>query len=142
MQEAAAGLNVPTSKIKGAYLVGKNAILINPALATYDTPIHEFAHIWAKQLMRENPELWKKGRDLLKGSEYAKAVASIPTYKKYLDDGNVSKFWEEVMANAIGKRGAELFNSAKKQNAWNKWMNQIGNWVKNCLLYTSPSPRD
>ena len=138
--KAVAGLGVPSSQIKGAYLVGDNTVVINPNLATYDTPIHEFGHIWAKQLMRSNPELWKRGVELLKGSEFMRAVDSIPTYQQYRKDGNLAKFYEEVMANAIGKHGANLFTQKSKQNAWNKWMRDFGNWIKSALGIQSKSP--
>ena len=140
--KAVAGLGVPSSQIKGAYLVGDNTVVINPNLATYDTPIHEFGHIWAKQLMRSNPELWKKGVELLKGSEFMRAVDSIPTYQQYRKDGNLAKFYEEVMANAIGKHGANLFTQKTKQNAWNKWMKDVGSWIKNKLGIASEKPYD
>ena len=121
---------MPWSKVKG-FVVG-NGIYLSPTKVGYDTPIHEFAHVWERQLQRENPKLWKRGVELLKGSEYARAVYNIPKYKSYLKD-NPTKFWGEVMSNAIGKRGAVLFDSKQKQGAWDKWMNSVGNWIKNKL---------
>ena len=90
--------------------------------------------------MRSNPELWKRGVELLKGSEFMRAVDSIPTYQQYRKDGNLAKFYEEVMANAIGKHGANLFTQKSKQNAWNKWMRDFGNWIKSALGIQSDKP--
>ena len=84
----------------------------------------------------QNPELWKRGVELLKGSEYARAVYNIPKYKSYLKD-SPTKFWGEVMANAIGKRGAVLFNDKSKAGTWDKWMDKVGKWIKNKLNISS-----
>ena len=124
------GVSMPWHRVKG-FVVG-NGVYLSPTKVGYDTPIHEFAHVWERQLQRENPKLWKRGVELLKGSEYARAVYNIPKYKSYLKD-RPNKFWGEVMANAIGKRGAVLFDDKSKQSSWDKWMDKVGNWIKNKL---------
>ena len=132
------GVNIPAG-LKGMYVPGQNKVRLNPNKATKDTAIHEYGHIWSRQLMRENPQLWLKGRELLKGSKYHKAVHSIPTYREYLE-GNPSKYWEEVMANAIGKHGAALFDSAKDAKKWDNWMKSVGDWIKQKLGIESAKP--
>ena len=129
INEAARRLGVDGNRVKGAYLVGDNTVLLNPDKVTADTPIHEFGHIWAKKLMRENPQLWIKGRDLLKGSKFEKIVRSIPAYRDY----SPAQLTEEIMANAIGKRGAQLFSDNTKAKRWDAWMKKIGDWVKSKL---------
>ena len=122
-----AGHTLPAD-IKG--LQYANKVAINPSRATRDTPIHEFSHIWASQLQRTNPKLWKRGVELLKGSEYMRVIADNPHYRAYLKD-NPSKFYEEVMANALGKRGAEIFaENNKKAGAWDNFLNKVGGWLK------------
>ena len=133
ISKAVQGLNVAPSQIKGAYMSGENTVLINPKQATYDTPIHEFSHIWADKLQVENPALFKKGIELLKGSEFMRTVDGIPTYNQMRKNGELNKFYKEVMANAIGKHGAELFNNKSKANTWDKWMNKMGSWLKSKL---------
>ena len=123
------GYKVP-NRLKGMMIGGQ--VWLNPSALTYDTPIHEFAHIWAKQLIRENPMLWLKGKELLKGSKYHKAVHANPTYRAYLKN-EPSRYWEEVMANAIGKKGAEIFANQKDASKWDKWMKKAGDWIKSKL---------
>ena len=132
------GVNIPAG-LKGMYVPGQNKVRLNPNKATKDTAIHEYGHIWSRQLMRENPQLWLKGRELLKGSKYHKSVHAIPTYREYLE-GNPSKYWEEVMANAIGKHGATLFDSAKDAKKWDNWMKSVGDWIKQKLGIESAKP--
>ncbi len=129
------GFDVPRL-LKGLFLPGENKVRINPKSATMDTGIHEFAHIWANKLMRDNPKLWKRGKELLKGSEYVKSILQIPEYKAYLKD-SPSLFWEEAMANAIGKRGAVLFQSKANQSAWDKFISNFSKWIKGKLNIAS-----
>ena len=137
--------NKPTGVLKGMVLGG--TIYLNPQAVTMDTPIHEFAHVWASQLRRENTDLWLKGVELLTGrtfdkktkkwsprdkskeSEYAKIVQSLSAYKGYPE----ARLFEEIMANAIGKKGAEMFSSAKEASAWDRIMSSIGKWIKDKL---------
>ena len=129
-----AGLTLPNG-IKG--LQHGNKIAINPSKATKDTAIHEFGHIWAQQLMRTNPKLWKRGVELLKGSEYMRVIADNPHYKAYLKE-SPSKFYEEVMANALGKRGAEIFaRNNEKAGTWDRFTSKVGDWLKEKLDISS-----
>ena len=112
-------------------------IALNPNRVGYDTPIHEFSHIWLRGLQQTNPKLWLAGQKLLKGSEYAKIVYDNPMYRQYLKDGETARFWEEVMANAVGKRGAELFTQQKDVSKWDKFISKLGDWVKQKLNISS-----
>ena len=109
-----------------------NKIGLNPDQVGLDTPIHEFAHIWLRGLQRQNPKLWLRGQQLLKGSPYMNVVFNNPTYRQYLKDGDKARFWEEVMANAIGKRGAEIF-TGEKASKWDQFVKDFGSWVKKTL---------
>ena len=138
-----AGMDLITMKgvdLKGGTLKGfldkvSKTVYVGPH-ATFETPIHELGHVWEEQLRIANPELWKRGRDLLKGSDYARAVYNIPKYRSYLKN-EPSRFWGEVMANALGKRGAVLFNNKKKAKIWDKWMDQFSGWIKDKLNISS-----
>ena len=142
LKAAASELDIPVSMIKGAWVSSDNKVLINPDMATYDTPIHEFAHIWARQLQRQNPELWKRGVELLKGSKYMKKVDSIPAYRNLRKTGQLSRFYEEVMANAIGKRGYQIYGSQRAAGKWDNWMKKFGDWIKNKLGIKADKPYD
>ena len=120
------------SNYKG-FVTPTGEIYLNPTETTFDTPIHEFSHMWAKDLMRKNPKLWLKGKELLRGSKYHRAVHNNPAYRKYLETGQQARYWEEVMANAIGKRGAELFTEQEAQGKWNRFMDAVGKWIKSRL---------
>ena len=121
------GRKVPP-RLKGAYFPALGKVGLNPSKVTLDTHIHEFGHIWARQLMRENPQLWVKGRALLAGSKYEKAVKGNSAYAGLKG----FKLTEEIMANALGKRGAEMFKG-KEAKQWDNWLKKVGDWIKSNL---------
>ena len=134
--EAASKIKDFPTGVKGFLHEGK--IYIHPDAATKDTAIHEFGHLWAQQLQRSNPKLWKRGVELLKGSDFARKVFDNPQYKKYLNEGTPGRFWEEVMANALGKKGAEIWeNNNDKAGKWDNFMSKVGSWLKKKLDISS-----
>ena len=107
---------------------------LKPGALTEDTPIHELGHVWVEKLRTTNPALWKRGVELLKGSDFMRVVDDIPAYKKLREKGNLATFYEEVMANALGKRGAEIFaRNREKATIWDKFVKKAGDWIKNRL---------
>ena len=123
------GVEVPYNA-KGFVWRGK--VYLNPLAVTKDTPFHEYAHLWVKGLLAspQGIKLFKQGVEVLKGSEYMRIVDSIPYYRAMRTRGDVVSFYEEVMANALGKRASYEFDSAEKANAWEKFMKDFTDWIK------------
>lgn len=112
-----------------------DTVYINPELATVDTPIHEFAHIWGELCKKQRPELWKRGLSLITKSNYYKDLLA-----KIKADPNMSKLYpipeaikEEALIQAIGERGAVIFDDNKLQLLWNNWVAAFDNFVKKLL---------
>ena len=47
-----------------------NTVVLNPEKLDYETPIHEFGHIWAQATRQLRPDLYAKGVELVKKSPY------------------------------------------------------------------------
>ena len=114
-----------------------DTVALNPNRVGLDTPIHEFSHIWLRGLQQTNPKLWLRGKELLEGTEYVRIIYDNPMYRQYLRDGEKARFWEEVMANAVGKRGSELFNNQKDVSKWDQFIDTLNKWVKQKLGISS-----
>lgn len=110
-------------------------VYINPDLATVDTPIHEFAHIWGELCKKQRPELWKRGISLITKSNYYKdllaRIKADPELSKLYATPDAIK--EEALIQAIGERGAVIFDDNKLQLLWNNWVNAFDNFVKKLL---------
>lgn len=84
------------------YTVG-GKIYIDPRVATSETPIHEYAHLWAEALRKVNPKEWQNVVELMKEckSVWEQVKKEYPELKT--DD----EIADEVLAHYSGKRGAE-----------------------------------
>ena len=78
-------------------------IYIDPSIASSETPIHEYAHLWASALRAENKKEWKNVVDLMKGTSVWDEVKR--TYPELKTDDDIA---DEVLATYSGRRGAEL----------------------------------
>ncbi len=122
--DAAASVNLDPKKLKGFRDRKTNKIYINPKLATLDTPIHEFAHIWEDMLSEVNPEAHKKALKLIEGTKFHKdAVAS----------GYGDRSLNEALVQAIGEKGAKIFKDPKRQSEFEKIIEQVKDMIKKAL---------
>ncbi len=85
----------------GFALDGK--IFVDTKIATAETPIHEYTHLWAEVLREQNPREWKNIVSLMKGAPeiWNKVV------KQYPELHSDNEIADEVLAQYSGKRGYE-----------------------------------
>ena len=128
-----------TSKVYGAVYEGK--LYLNPALENYNTPVHEFGHIWSNVAKQMNPEAYARGMELVEGSDYVSQVENDPAYQKIIKgmrkDGMSEQdiktyILEEALATAIGDKG-ESFATAAQQRNFKTWLNDLFDFVKNLV---------
>ena len=77
-------------------------IYIDPRIANSETPIHEYAHLWASALKRGNAAEWKNVVELMKGTRVWDDVV-----KNYPELKTEDAIADEVIATYSGRRGAE-----------------------------------
>lgn len=110
-QEVNAGtrfFRTPSGEAYGYTVNGK--IYIDPRIATSETPIHEYAHLWASALRSSNQEEWKNVVDLMKGTPVWEEVRR--SYPELTTDDEIA---DEVLAQYSGRRGAEKLREAMKK---------------------------
>jgi hypothetical protein len=130
-------LATKNQNVYGAVYNGK--LYLNPSLENYNTPIHEFGHIWLNVAKEANRELYNKGISLIKESPYINQVLNSPEYKRVIKqmkkDGATqeeidSYVQEEALATAIGDKG-ESFVIAAQRKSFKQWLNTLYSFVKN-----------
>lgn len=91
----------PDGEAYGYTVDGK--IYIDPRIANSETPIHEYAHLWAEAVRSANPKEWENIVNLMKGLEsvWDKVKREYPHLKT---DSDIA---DEVLAQYSGKRGSE-----------------------------------
>lgn len=77
-------------------------IYIDPKIATSETPVHEYAHLWASALRSGNPKEWQNVVGLMKGTSVWEDVK-----KRYSELNTDDEIADEVIATYSGRRGAE-----------------------------------
>ena len=78
-------------------------IYIDPRIANAETPIHEYAHLWASALKRGNPKEWEHVVDLMLDTKvWDEVEKNYPELR-----GNMDAIADEVIATYSGRRGAE-----------------------------------
>ena len=132
--------------VYGAAVGGKiflNADRLNP-----NTPIHEYTHLWDKACKARNPELWKRGVELMKQTSLWKEVENDPNYAGLDEDGIAG----EVHARLSGEHGSETLERLSKEaidengnlaeaamkasviGRLRKWLSEFWHWVKDTMI--------
>ncbi len=124
-------------------------VYLDPKLLNPNTPIHEYTHLWDTALQKANPELWKRGVELMKGTSLWESVQNDPAYKDIASDENLLA--SEVHARLAGAEGAKLladmqreiaqsndgiFEKAQKISIIEKlksWIKDTWQWVKDTM---------
>ena len=131
--------------VYGATVGGRiyiNAERINP-----ETPIHEYTHIWDDACRRNNPELWKRGVELMKGTSVWQDVVNDGNYSDLRTDDEIAG---EVHARLTGRDGAALMERLAREaresggiaeaaerisavSRLKKWLSDFWYWLKDTM---------
>ena len=87
-------------------------IYIDPRIATSETPVHEYAHLWASALRSGNPKEWQNVVGLMKGTSVWEEVK-----KRYSELNTDDEIADEVIATYSGQRGAERLREEQRKIA-------------------------
>ena len=104
-------------------------IYIDPKIANSETPVHEYAHLWASALRQSNAKEWANVVVLMKNTAVWEEVK-----KHYPELNTDDEIADEVLATYSGRRGAErlrkemeeatkngsIFDKAEAMNAMQK----------------------
>ena len=95
-------LRTPQGTIYGWSVNGK--IYLTEAGLNPDTPIHEYTHLWADAMMKQNKQGWNSIKSLLKDTPVWKEVIADPNYSNIKD--NEDAVASEVLSRISGKKNA------------------------------------
>lgn len=120
---------IDNEEFNNSYVAGKlgkdGKIYINPNYAGLDTPIHEAGHILI-DLMGDNQVIKVAIEQLKTTSLWAETKVRYPE----LTEGQLGK---EVLAEAIGIEGADIFDTQVEKNRFSKYLDYIFDWFKTKL---------
>ena len=94
-------------------------VYIDPNVATAETPLHEYAHLWVTALREKDPQQWNRVKEIMKQTYVWNEI--IGSYKELKTDDEIA---DEVVATYSGRRGAstlrEHINKAVGDNLIDK----------------------
>lgn len=103
-------LRKPDGIVYGAAANGK--IYLNQEHLNPNTPIHEYTHLWFSALEKANPELYKRGVELMRQLPIWEEVKTDPNYANLSGDDAIAS---ECLSRLVGDKGADkLAELAKK----------------------------
>lgn len=100
---------------------GTEKVFLNPKIATTNTAIHEYGHVWMNFVEENNPALLQKGFDLLEGTDTLKEKIRIH------GDNKTARM--EALADLIGNKGESIVNAGQKSKFKN-WLNAMYTYIK------------
>lgn len=122
-------------------------IYLNRDAMNPEAPLHEYTHLWDEMVRKENPELWARGKELLKQTPLWDEVVNDPNYANIRE--NEDEVASEVHSRLTGKNGAEIIGkmveNARKDgalatakttalvNSIKTWLGELFNTLKGTL---------
>ena len=107
-------------------LLSSGDVYLNPNTTGTETLIHEFGHMWVKDLIQTNPALYNRGVKLMSQTNWYKDIAYASKDSNSLYYNYSSKrIMEEAMATGIGRRGEGLFRVESDRGLIAKWNNFV-----------------
>lgn len=86
-------------------------IYIDPKIANSETPVHEYAHLWASALRQSNAKEWANVVGLMKDTAVWEEVK-----KRYPELKTDDEIADEVLATYSGQRGAERLRKEMEES--------------------------
>lgn len=110
----------------GRFIPSKNTIEVNPNYAGLDTPIHEAGHVLIDAIGYSNKAIQSAIKQLKNTALYSETKERYPE----LSEEELDK---EVLAEAIGREGADIFDNMESQSKFKQYLDYIFDWLKTKL---------
>jgi len=84
-------------------------IYIDPRIATSETPVHEYGHLWAEMKRQTAPEEWGNIKQVMLTDKLVQPIIDKvkADYPELAKEGREDDFVEEIITQFSGKRGSE-----------------------------------
>ncbi len=109
-KESVEFLREPDGTVYGATVGGK--IYLNRERLNPNTPIHEYTHLWFSALEKANPELYKRGMELMRQLPIWEEVKTDPNYANLSGDDAIAS---ECLSRLVGDKGSEKLTELAKK---------------------------
>lgn len=97
-------------------------IYVDPRIATTETPIHEYGHLWCEMKRETAPEEWKDFKQVMLNDKLVQPIIDKvkSEYPELTKEGREDDFVEEIITQFSGKRGNERLHEIAEEIAKEK----------------------
>lgn len=125
----------PNGEVYG-FVTPNNDIYLDEEIISPQHPIHEYTHIWDRIVAKKNPELWKRGVELMKQTSIWDEILNDDNYgKKWSADESISKSQleflvaSEVHSRLVGENGEQIIDNISKEKGSKDIVNKLRQWL-------------
>lgn len=127
----------PEGEIYG-FVDAEGNIYIDRRVAKPEHRIHEYTHLWDRMVISREPELWKRGVNLMQqfdnGSLWNEILNSEQYGKKWQESGITGEqlnnlVASEVHARLVGKNGEALLKEVARKRGQKSIINKLKQWM-------------
>lgn len=109
-------------KTPDGYVYGftyQGRIYVDPRIATSETPIHEYGHLWVQMKRQSAPEEWENIKSVFLNDKLVQPIIDKvkQEYPELAKEGREDDFVEELVTQFSGKHGAERMREMARQIA-------------------------
>lgn len=112
--------------------VHDNKVFLNPEYLDSGVMVHEYTHLWDNYIQKVNPELWQKGKDILKATHFWQKVKSDLNYADIAGDDDL--VLSEVHARICSDIAEKVFDRIVAEDGKIS-ADKIFNWDKETWNY-------
>jgi len=97
--------------------------------------IHEYTHLWDNALMRVQPALWRRGKELMRQTSLWNEIAADENYgKKWAAQGKTQEEIDDLVASEVhsrlvGEGGEELLLRIAKEKGSDNIIDKLKGWI-------------
>ncbi len=98
-------------------------------------PIHEYTHLWDRAAQKRNPELWKRGVELMRQTTLWESISKDVQYGELWKSMGISGerldnlIASEVHARLTGATGEMLLSKLERKNGMANIVAQLRQWI-------------
>lgn len=124
----------PSGEVYG-FVTPNGDVYLDSNVITSEHPIHEYTHLWDRAVMDRNPELWKRGVELMKQTKMWKTIENSMNYgKKWKEAGKTGDALDnliasEVHARLVSKNGAANLDKISKEKGGENIIQKLKDWL-------------
>ncbi|GAB6121094.1 MuF-C-terminal domain-containing protein [Dysgonomonas termitidis] len=152
-------MSTPQGDIYG-FVTKDGGVYLDPDKMNANTPVHEFGHLWNSFIKANNPELWARGKELIKESRYFNEVFTDPAYRHLLKgtsagqvslsvenndsinkptDEAIDRIADEALARFIGNKGESVWKEQQDLSLYARvkaYLNDVWNSIKKAFGFS------